>query len=63
MEKVVKVLKSFEESDAEDRAYYQSLTPHQRIEILLELNSRWPRRGNDEATEGLARVYRIVKFQ
>src|SRR4051794_16093523 len=45
MEKVVKVMKSFAESDRADREYYQSLTPHQRLEILLELNSRWPRSG------------------
>jgi hypothetical protein len=61
MEKVVKVLKSFEESDRADREYYHSLTPHERLEILLELNSRWPRSGDDETREGLARVYRIVK--
>jgi hypothetical protein len=63
MEKAVKVLKSFEEADRAEREYYQSLTPHQRLEILLELNSRWPRGGDDETREGLARVYRIVKFQ
>lgn len=62
MEKVANVLKSFEESDRADREYYQSLTPHQRLEILWELNSRWPRSGDDETPEGLARVYRVVKF-
>jgi hypothetical protein len=62
MEKVVRVVKSFEESDRADRAYYQSLTPQQRLEILWELNSRWPRSGDDETSEGLERVYRIVKF-
>jgi hypothetical protein len=61
MEKVVKVVKSFEESDRADRAYYRSLTPHQRLEILWELNSRWPR-SRDEAAERLERVYRIIKF-
>jgi hypothetical protein len=63
MDRVVKVVKSFEESDRADRAYYLSLTPHQRLEILWELNSRWPRSGDDENSEGLARIYRIVKFQ
>jgi hypothetical protein len=62
MEKVVKVLNSFAESDRADRAYYQSLTPHQRLEILWELNSRWPRSGDDDTAERLERVYRIVKF-
>lgn len=62
MEKVVKVLKSFEDSDRADRAYYQGLTPQQRLEILWELNSRWPRSVGDEASEGLERVYRIMKL-
>jgi hypothetical protein len=62
MEKVVKILKSFEESDRADRAYYQDLSPHQRLEILWELNSQLPGSGGDEASEGLERVCRIVKF-
>jgi hypothetical protein len=62
MEKVVKVVKSFEESDRSYREYYQSLTPHQRLEMLWELNGRWPRSRDDEASEGLERVYQIVKF-
>jgi hypothetical protein len=62
MEKVVKILKSFEESDRADKAYYRSLTPHQRLEILWELNRRWPTSGDDEASERLERVYRIVKL-
>lgn len=62
VEKVVKIFKSFEESDRADRAYYQGLTPQQRLEILCELNSRWPESGGDERSEGLARVYRIIKF-
>jgi hypothetical protein len=62
MEKVVKVLKSFEESDRADKAYYHSLTPQQRLEILWELNSRWPTSGDDKAPERLERVYRITKL-
>lgn len=62
IEKVVKVSRSFEECDQADKAYYHSLSPQQRLEILLELNSRWPTRGDDEASQRLERVYRIVKF-
>ncbi len=62
MEKVVGVVKSFDESDRADSAYYQSLTPHQRLVILWELNSRWPKNGDDETSGRLERVYRIVKF-
>jgi hypothetical protein len=62
MEKVVKVLKSFEESDRADKAYYHSLTPQQRLEILWELNSRWPTSGDDKTPGRLERVYRITKL-
>jgi hypothetical protein len=62
MEKVIKVVDSAEESDRADRVYYQSLTPQQRLEILWELNSRWPRSDDAETRDGVKRVYRIVKF-
>ena len=62
MEKVVTIAKSFAESDARDKAYYQSLTPHERRAILCELNSRWPRDENAPNPDRLERVYRIVKF-
>jgi len=62
MEKVIKVSRSFEECDRADIAYYHSLSPEQRLEILLEMNSRWPVRSLDEASGRLERVYRIVKF-
>jgi hypothetical protein len=62
IEKVVKVSRSFEERDQADKAYYRSLTPQRRIEILLELNSRWPAKGHDEGSQRLERVYRIVKL-
>jgi hypothetical protein len=62
IEKVVKVSRSFEECDQADKAYYRSLSPQQRLEMLLELNSRWPARGDDETSQRLERVYRIVKF-
>jgi hypothetical protein len=62
MEKVVKISKSFEECDRADKAFYQSLTPQERLKILWELNRRL-RTGNDgRADERLERVYRIVKL-
>jgi hypothetical protein len=62
MEKVVRIARSFEEADRADRDYYQGLTPLQRLEILLELNRHWPKDEHAEHSEGLARVYRIIKF-
>jgi len=41
MEAVVKILHSFAEADRAERAYYQSLTPQERLEVLIELNTRW----------------------
>ena len=61
MEKIVRIHRSFEESDRSDKKYYQSLNPRQRLEILLELNQRWPVPQDAEATQRLARVYRIIK--
>jgi hypothetical protein len=62
MQKKIAVLRSFEEADRAEKEYYRGLTPLQRLEILLELNARWPRKDDAEAPEGLARVYRIVKL-
>jgi len=61
MERVAQVFASHEEADRATRAYYRSLTPAQRLEILLEILTR--ARANDhDAQQGLARVYRIVKL-
>ncbi len=60
MDKVARIFHSFAESDAADQQYYQSLSPEQRLEILLELISQ----GQDhESEQRLERVYRIVKLQ
>jgi hypothetical protein len=61
MDKVVKRFSSFRESDEADRQYYQSLTPVQRLDILLELNARYRDLWHD-APQGLERVYRIVQL-
>jgi hypothetical protein len=62
MEKVVHIARSFEEADRADREYYQSLTPLQRLETLLEPNRRWPRDEYGPEPERLERVYRIIKL-
>jgi hypothetical protein len=59
MENVARKFSSFAESDRADREYYRSLTPEQRVDIVLEL---MPRAQIDEAQQGFARVYRIVKL-
>ena len=61
MQKVLKVFKSFEEAEKADREFYQSLSPSQRLEILLTLISRHqPPRSNEDGT-GRKRVYRVIK--
>lgn len=62
MEKVVRKFKSHAESDQADREYYMSLTPGQRMDIMLELIARYKESFGDEARQGLKRVYRITKL-
>jgi hypothetical protein len=62
LERVAERFPDFESADQATLQYYHSLTPAQRIDILLELIHR--AHENDHATEqGLARVYRIVKLE
>ena len=62
MQKAAAIKMSFEEADRADKEYYQRLTPHERLEILLELNRRWRMSHHAEAADRPARVYRIVKL-
>lgn len=61
MEKVVRKFHSFEEADRADREYYRSLTPQQRLDLLLDLIAR-QRESLDEASQRFERVYRIIKL-
>ena len=60
MDKVVQKFSSHESSDAADRAYYRSLTPRQRLDILQILIDRG--KAPHERGQPIARVYRIVKL-
>jgi hypothetical protein len=60
MNKTVVKFNSFADAQRADRRYYLSLTPQQRLDILLELVARH-RDTHDNAAEGLARVCRVVK--
>ena len=61
MEKVVKQFRTFRESDQADKRYYLSLTPAERLGILLDLISTY-QDAQDEASRGFERVYRIIKL-
>ena len=61
MERVARKFKGHEHAALPDRNYYLSLTPAQRVDILLDLAAR--RKEPPGATEQkFARVYRIVKL-
>lgn len=57
MEKIVQKFNSFEEAEAADRAYYQSLSPDERMQILFEIIYR----ANNETYPRLERVYRVIE--
>jgi hypothetical protein len=59
MKKVASVFSSHAEADKADREYYLSLTPEQRMDILLELVQR----AQDEAGSEFKRVYRVTQFE
>jgi len=56
-DKEVRVFRSFQEADDADRALYRSLTPKQRLDILLELIAQ------PGSVKRLERVYKIVKLE
>ena len=60
MNKTVRKFDSYAAADAANRAFYQSLTPEQRLEILFELVHQY-REGFDEAARRFQRVYRIIE--
>ena len=55
VDKAFRAFQSFEEADRVDRAYYRSLTPKQRLDLLLELVRR-----SGPAAERFERVCRVV---
>lgn len=62
MEKTIKVFNSFTEADEADKRFYRSLSPRQRMDILLTLIAQRQIAQAHEATEGFKRVYRIIKL-
>jgi hypothetical protein len=61
MQRIVRVFQSFEEAEKADEQYYASLTPNERLEILLELVRR-QRESLGEAAARFERVYRVVEL-
>jgi hypothetical protein len=57
----LRTFSSFQEAEDADRAFYASLSPQQRLEILIDLIQRH-RESIGEAPEGFERVYRVVEL-
>lgn len=57
----VKVFSSYEEAEAADKKFYRSLSPSQRLEILMFLRAQYSPYSN-ELTEGFERVCRVVDY-
>ncbi len=62
MEKVIKKFSSFEKAQEADDNYYNSLTPNQRVDLVLEMQARYREGIEDEAAAGFSRVYRIAEL-
>ena len=61
MEKVLKVFSSLEEADRADDEYYASLSPQQRVDVLLDLIACY-RESLGETSQRLERVCRVVEL-
>lgn len=59
MEKTIQVYNSFEEADEAEIAYYASLSPNERVDLLLDIIAAY-REAQGEAASRFERVYRIV---
>ena len=59
MERIVKVHDSFAAAERADDEYYASLSPEERVDILLDLIAQY-RESLGEAASRLERVCRVV---
>ena len=60
MKRTIEVFNSFAEAEEANKEYYRSLSPNQRIALLLVLRDQY-RPYPNEVTEGFKRVCRIIK--
>lgn len=61
MEKTVQTFASHDEASAADHAYYRSLTPQERLNLLLDI-VRQHQETMDEAATRFERVHRVVEL-
>jgi len=61
MERGARVFRSFDEAELADDDYYASLTPEERLDILLAMIERY-RSSLGETAERFERVHRVVEL-
>jgi hypothetical protein len=61
MERVIETFEDHESADEADRRYYGSLTPQERVDLVLELMQRY-RESYGEAGNRLERVCRVTEL-
>lgn len=61
VERVVRVFDSFDDADEADDQFYASLTPEERLDILLELVERH-RSALGEAACRFEKVHRVIEL-
>jgi hypothetical protein len=57
----LRIVSSFEEAEEADSAFYASLGPQQRLDLLLDLVARH-RESIGETAERFERVYRVTEL-
>ena len=62
MESVAVKFRTHQEADEATLAYYRSLTPEQRLEILFQLRE-FHLKDSDASSQRMARVCRITQLQ
>lgn len=62
MEVVATKFRTHQEAEEATLAYYRSLSPEERLEILFQLRAAH-HKDDDASTQGMARVYRITQLK
>jgi len=61
MREELRIFSSFQEAEEADTAFYASLSPQERLDLLLDIIARH-RESLGETAERFERVYRIIEL-
>lgn len=61
----IKVFDSHEAADEDDVSFYSSLTPQQRLDMVLQLSAACQKEEEQDnaSREGCHRVYRVIELE